>query len=201
MVMHTMQRSPAWLAASGTAVKLLLHLMMLSKGNNGFGDDKRDRGRLFLSERQAAKLIGVTKNTAARALRELIDLGFLRVMEKGHYDVKGVATTWRLTFQPYPHGSMAPTNEWRRWGEQNAQAQKLTGIGSETDQPTHSHVIIGSEVDPISPKQANSIGSITAPHIYLPQGGVLGVGSDRLKQDDLGPQNIGGRFAASGGRA
>jgi hypothetical protein len=116
MVLNTMQDSPAWLSLSGTAVKLWLHLAKLSKGNNGFGDDKRDRGRLYLSERQAGKAIGVSKNTAARALQELIDHGFLRLMTKGSYDVKGIATTWRLTHQPYPHTSMAPTNEWAAVG-------------------------------------------------------------------------------------
>jgi DNA-binding transcriptional MocR family regulator len=130
MVLHVMQDAPAWLDLSGTAVKLLLQLIRMSKGNNGFGDGQRDRGRLFLSVRDAATAIGVCRNTAAKAFGELIDHGFLRVEEKGHFDVKGIATTWRLTFQPYPHRRMGPTNEWRKWTPPAAK-----NIRSRTDDP------------------------------------------------------------------
>lgn len=178
-VPQRMMDSPAWLDLSGVSVKLLLRLILMSKGNNGFGDDKRDRGRLFMSEREAARLIGVSKNTAARALAELIERGFLRVMQKGCYDAKGIATTWRLTFQPYPHGSMGPTNEWEKWqpAEKKSQAQKLTTIGSKTDQLPSVADEIDARIEPIGPISADPIGSKTAPHIESTMEGVCeGVG-------------------------
>jgi hypothetical protein len=115
-MLHTwLMKNPAWLSLSGNAVKLLLHLMMLSKGNNGWGH-RVEGGELFLSEREAAKAISVARNTASRAFEELIDRGFLRPVQTGHFHVKiRTATTWRLTFQPYPKNHQGPTNEWRQW--------------------------------------------------------------------------------------
>lgn len=110
-----LMRSPAWQDLSGNAVKLLMHLMMLSQGNNGWGH-KDQQGQLFLSERDAASAIGVARNTASRAFEELIEHGFLRPVEQGYFQVKiRIATTWRLTFQPYPRSQQGPTNEWRQW--------------------------------------------------------------------------------------
>src|SRR4051812_31924829 len=95
MVLNPMMKSAAWLDLSGTAVKLLLHLMMLSKGNNGWGHGDGG-GHLFLSERDAAAAIGVARNTASRAFEELISHGFLRTVRAGHFHVKvRLATIWR----------------------------------------------------------------------------------------------------------
>jgi hypothetical protein len=202
MVLNTMQTSPAWLDLGGAAVKVLLHLMMLSKGNNGFGDEKRDRGALYLSERQAAKATGTSKNTAARALQELIDHGFLAVVTKGAYDVKGLATTWRLTFQPYPLNGMAPTNEWRRWEpEQKPQAQKRTSLGLKTDQSDQCSAHIGAGIEPIRLEGARSLGSNTAPHIYLPRRGRSQGSSEPILEADLDPQFSGDPIAARRGAA
>lgn len=173
MVLHAMQDSPAWRTASGNAVKLLLHLMRLSKGNNGFGDGKHDRGRLYLSEREAAAAIGVSRNTAARLFAELIELGFIRMASKGHFDVKGVATRWRLTFQPYPHGHMAPTNEWLDWkpGEQKPQAQKLNDIGSKTEPPEKPRRRTGPKIEPVGADSAKALGPKIEPDIDIPREG------------------------------
>ena len=115
MVDHFLMKSPAWQDLSGNAVKLLMHLMMLSQGNNGWGH-KDQQGQLFLSEREAASAIGVARNTASRAFDELIEHGFLCAVQQGHFHVKvRIATTWRLTFQPSPRRHQGPTNEWRQW--------------------------------------------------------------------------------------
>lgn len=170
MVMDAMMESPAWLDLSGSAVKVFLHLIKRSKGNNGFGN-KHDRGALYLSERQAASDTGLAKGTVAKAFNELVDHGFLRLVSKGHFDVKNLATTWRLTHQPYPQGNMGPTNEWRKWvpPEQNTQAQKLTRPGPKAGRS-------GPRTGPIQSKNGGkplaSIGSESGPHIdMLPQEG------------------------------
>jgi hypothetical protein len=169
---YGMLQSAPHRAASGNAVKLHLHLLMLSKGNNGFGHSKEDRGRLYLSTREAASAIGVSRNTAAQAFKELIELGFLRMMTKGHFDVKGVATTWRLTSQPYPQGNMSPTNEWLDWQpEKKPQAQKLTTIGSKIGTPARPVPKIGSKTDPIEPDSRKDAGPVIEPYIYLPREG------------------------------
>jgi hypothetical protein len=165
--------SAAYLDLSGTAVKLLVELIKRSKGNNGFGHGKHDRGRMFLSERDAAQSIGVAKNTAAKAFSELIEHGFLQVVEKGHFDVKGRATTWRLTFQAYPHREMGPTNEWRHWvaRRKECQAQEVTSVGSIFAPPSSRAPGVEPVPAPISPLSAQSADPNFEPHIYLPQGG------------------------------
>lgn len=171
MVLDAMMESPAWLDLSGSAVKVFLHLIKRSKGNNGYGNAKHDRGALYLSERQAATDTGLAKGTVAKAFTELVDHGFLRLVSKGHFDVKNLATTWRLTHQPYPQGNMGPTNEWRKWvpPEQKTQAQKLTIPGSKAGRS-------GPETDPIESRNGRKpsapTGSETGPHIdMLPREG------------------------------
>lgn len=79
--------------------RCLLHeLKRLYSGTNN--------GDLFLSVRRAAKLLGVNKDTAARAFKFLEHRGFIRARQKGHFDWKAdangeatnsPATTWILT--------------------------------------------------------------------------------------------------------
>ncbi len=128
--------SEAWRDLSGNAVKLLLLLMKLSQGNNGWGWGRNQGGgHLYLGERLAAETLGVSRNTASRCFEELIEKGFLEAVRKGHFHVKvREATTWRLTFQAYPHGNRGPSNEWRNWPQnKNQRAQLLNGAGPEIE--------------------------------------------------------------------
>lgn len=164
-----MTNSPAWLDLSGNSVKLLVHLVKMSKGNNGWVEGKHDNDGLFLSVRDAAKAVGISRNTASKAFEELVEHGFLRIVRQGHFDVKLQATVWRLTFQSYPKAGMGPTNEWRKWPtEQKQQAQKRATTGSISD-----HSV--PKTEPVRPeKRENSsrpTGSITGPHIDIYQGG------------------------------
>lgn len=175
MVLNPMMKSPAWLALSGTAVKLLLHLMMLSGGNNGWGH-RKEGGQLFLSERGAAAAIGVSRNTASRAFEELIELGFLRIVSAGHFHVKiRVATAWRLTFQPFPRNHQGPTNEWRDWRPgQNSRAQNLKATGSKIGRMSGKYAQMGAKSAPVElrngEKPRRSLGSLVAPHLDIPRG-------------------------------
>jgi hypothetical protein len=175
MVLNPMQKSPAWLDLSGNAVKLLLHLMMLSQGNNGWGH-KDEQGELFLGERDAAAGMGVSRNTASRAFEELVDHGFLRAVRIGHFQVKlKIATVWRLTFQPYPRLHQGPTNEWRKWRpEQNSRAQNLTGTGAKIGHGAGDQVATGAKSDPVKlgngGKRPTRIGPKSEPHLDIPRG-------------------------------
>lgn len=176
MLLHALMKSPAWLDLSGVAVKLLLYLMMLSKGNNGWGH-RGERGELCCGERQAAAAIGVSRNTASRAFAELIDHGFLRPVRKGHFQVKvRHATIWRLTAQPYPRAHQGPTNEWRDWRpEQKSRAQNLNGTGARMGHNSSKPVLTGAKTGPEKSgnggKQSHCAGPIIEPHIDLPRGG------------------------------
>lgn len=177
MLFDVLVTSAPWAAASGGAIKLLVHLTLLSKGNNGYGH-KGENGRLFLSERQAGLAIGVARNTASRLFAELHDLGFVRVIEAGHFQVKvRTATTWRLTFQPTPWNSQPATNEWRSWKpEQNTRAQYLNGTGAIIEPPPHA---TGADIGPVPAvlRSADPIaltGANTGPHIDMPRQGLVG---------------------------
>jgi len=116
---HADTGCPAWLDLSGNAIKLLIALGRLYKGDNN--------GTLFLSISSAARLIGVCRNTAARLFRVLEEHGFIVATERGHFHVKGgPATCWRLTWQPA--FGRAPTRDFERWQptlETKSRSQKL----------------------------------------------------------------------------
>lgn len=199
MVQHSLMDSAAWLDLSGVAVKLLLLLMKRSEGNNGWGH-KEEPGQLYLSERQAAEAIGISRNTASKALAELVEHGFLRIVQAGHFDCKvKLATIWRLTFEPYPRAHQGPTNEWLKWQpEQKARAQNLNGSGPKSDQPLSKPPTTGAKAGPDDLRNGENppkpTGSKTAPHIDMPRGGdgrELAKASDPLVSS---LHSAGGRF-------
>lgn len=176
MLYDTLVTSAPWAAASGGAIKLLVHLTLLSKGNNGYGH-KGENGRLFLSERQAGLAIGVARNTASKLFAELQDLGFIRVIDPGHFQVKvRAASTWRLTFQPTPWNSRPATNDWRSWTpEQNTRAQILNDTGAIIEPPP---LCTGANIGPVleaarSATPLSLTGAIIGPHIDIPRQGLV----------------------------
>jgi len=189
MVPNSLMNSPAWQHLSGTAVKLLLHLMKLSEGNNGWGHGKAEPGELYLGERDAAQAIGTARNTASKAFVELIEHGFLRVVRGGDFRVKiRLATVWRLTFQPYPRAHQGPTNEWRQWQpEQNSRAQKLNATGAKIGHSSENAGFTGARTDPVKTTNGGNqpipLGSNIGPHLHLTMGG-----EDARTGDDGDPE-------------
>lgn len=173
MVLHSMMKSAAWQDLSGNDVKLLMHLMMLSEGNNGWGHQGKS-GELFLAEREAAGAIGVSRNTASSSFKSLIGHGFLRPVRPGHFHIKvRQATVWRLTFQPYPRAQQGPTNEWREWRpEEDSRAQELTVTGPNIGLISENRRSTGAKTDPVRTgndgKKPMTVGSITEPHLDIP---------------------------------
>lgn len=205
MVHHFLLNSPAYRDLSGTAVKLLLHLMRLSCGNNGFGHGKGEPGQLFLAEREAADAIGVARNTVSKAFAELIDHGFLRPVSVGHFHVKTrVATTWRLTFEPHPQGRRGPTNEWRDYQPKEKQrAQNLKRTGAILNPVAADHGVTGANFEPVKnengQKPPTSTGSNIAPHIYMPSVGADGATAEAvigLAGEGRDPSFVDGPIAA-----
>ena len=94
--------------------RCLLHeLKRLYAGTNN--------GELFLSVRRAAALLGVHKDTAARAFKYLENRGFIRAQQRGHFDWKtggddkpgGPATTWILT--EFEHAGQLAAKSFMAW--------------------------------------------------------------------------------------
>jgi hypothetical protein len=101
--------SPAWRAMSHGARSLYICLKCR------YHSKQHNNGRLYVSQRQAAKEIGSGYEEIARWFRELQHYGFIVMMTPGHLglDGKGKAPHWRLTELGYLHE--APTREFRRW--------------------------------------------------------------------------------------
>lgn len=115
-IYHSMIESGAFRAASGNAVKLLVVLTNLEKENRK--THKSNNGSIFLSVRQAAEWTGLHPSTVVAAFRELDKLGFIKAVQRGHFDAKGgQATTWRLTWKPVA-GTGPPTNDFLQWTPQ-----------------------------------------------------------------------------------
>ncbi len=83
-----------------------------------------NNGEIAMAVREAARLLGCHKDTAAKALREVEDKGWIRPMKKGSFHMKSdagsrkfrAATTWRLTNQPIGRGVETPaTKEYVKW--------------------------------------------------------------------------------------
>lgn len=90
MVPHAMMETAAWRALSPQERAVYLEAARLYNGrNNGF---------LGLGARAAAKRANINKDTAARCLKRLEELGFLEPTQLGKFNMNSRrATEWRLT--------------------------------------------------------------------------------------------------------
>jgi len=97
---RALMETPAWRTLSTTAMALYPWLRL-----EWHGPQNNNNGRIRLSVRQAAKKLGVSNDTAARAFRDLQGKGFLVVTEPAHLGVEGAAKspTFELTELPLPH--------------------------------------------------------------------------------------------------
>lgn len=77
-----------------------------------------NNGKIGMSVRRAAKLLGCGKNKAAETLLELQKLGWIVCTTKGAFTHKTekMASTWRITNQPIDLGVVTPaTKEYTKW--------------------------------------------------------------------------------------
>lgn len=104
---HSVFYSAAYRALSSAARILIFELSGLYNGRNN--------GEIFLSVRDAAKLMGMADTgVASRAFRELIAHGLIVLESAGTFSLKqSHASRWRLTF--LPADGKAPTREFEHW--------------------------------------------------------------------------------------
>ena len=101
---YSMASSDAWRCLSGAAVKVYVELRSRYNGSNN--------GRLFLSLNDAARLLGIGKQTAMRAFDDLEEKGFIVMTKRGNWYGR-TATEWRVTDRS--HDGNHPTNDWKQW--------------------------------------------------------------------------------------
>ena len=99
-----MLTSEAWGSLSGSAIKYYVELRRQFNGVNN--------GDIHLSLEQAHKRLGMAKDTALRAQKELADKGFIRMTKLGGFHQR-LATTWALTDEPVP--PTPATHDYKNW--------------------------------------------------------------------------------------
>lgn len=105
--------SPAFAQLSGWGTKALLSLARCYNGRNN--------GRLAVSARQLSERMGCSHQTAARALRELVALGFARIAQPASFHSKKLAQWYALTC--YQRDGEQPTNDYLNVHAANPAAQ------------------------------------------------------------------------------
>ena len=158
MLTFSMARSPAFRSLSGPAVKLFIELRCRFDGENN--------GKLHLSYREAAKLLGLGKATINRAFDELQDRGFLRKTRQGARQCR-LASEWMTTDQPAKEGEPA-TNDWRRWqghvkNKTSVPQRNHRGSDGSATEPMGADC---SATEPILTLKRASDGSATEPHLH-----------------------------------
>jgi hypothetical protein len=83
------ERSEAWRNLSGTAVKAWLAIGLMHNGSNN--------GKIGVSSRELGDRIGASHVTAAKAILELVNAGFLRRTKSSSFGLKRLAAEYRLT--------------------------------------------------------------------------------------------------------
>lgn len=98
--------TPAWRDLSGVAAKAFIDIVLRYDGCNN--------GKIVVPTRDLAKRIGISHATAARAILELENAGFVRLMKASSYSMKRTAAEYRLTHRRNDVTGEAPTNEFKR---------------------------------------------------------------------------------------
>ena len=108
--------TPAWRALSTAAQALYLWLVMEFKGKRF-----NNNGQIKLSVRQAALKMGISKDTAARAFRDLQAKGFLRVVTGASLGVSGMGKTteYEITSITTPSKPLEASNDFKNWSKGN----------------------------------------------------------------------------------
>ena len=102
--------SPAWRSLLPAVRCTYIEVAKLYDGGNN--------GRIALSARTVSERLLISRATAARALSELVDKGFLEAVRAGGFNVKSGqrrSTEWRMTSYRCDVTGALPTKAFMRW--------------------------------------------------------------------------------------
>jgi hypothetical protein len=105
---HDLVECQAWRSLDGNARSIYIELAKLYRGANN--------GQIGFSVRQAARAVLVSTATAARAMIQLQDRGFIVAMTKGNFTCKRHATRWRLTEFACDVTGQPASRDFESWG-------------------------------------------------------------------------------------
>ncbi len=112
-----MLNSPAWIFLSPVARAAYVELECVYNGANN--------GSLAMSVRRLSERLGRKKNTAARALRELDDAGFIEPVSMGTFSRKNRrATEYRLTVHRCDLSGHRPSMRFMQWAPPDPQSRQ-----------------------------------------------------------------------------
>ena len=115
---HDLIRSPAYRSLNPNARALLVEIISLHNGKNN--------GMLWLSEDDAAKMMGVScPKVARKAFADLAGGGLIAMTKGSHFNVKtgtGRARCWRLTWEFDDANRRSPSNEWKGFKPEDTSA-------------------------------------------------------------------------------
>lgn len=122
---HSLLYSPAYRSLSPNARSLLVELVSM--------DNDKNNGKLWLSEMDAARRMGVScPKVARKSFVELTEAGFLAITKDRHWHIKtgtGRARSWRLTWR-FNHAEKKPaSNEWKDYQHASHAAWKRMDNG------------------------------------------------------------------------
>lgn len=129
IVERYMMRSVAWRSLTPLARATYLEICFCYDGCNN--------GRIAISVRTLGERLGANKSTASRAVRELVDLGFIEIVKRGAFSVKSkLAAEYRLTaFKCNVTGAL-PSKAFLRWAPEIQNSDALVqpdGVTHATD--------------------------------------------------------------------
>jgi len=110
--------APAWRATSAGA--RLLYIALRRRHNSKHNNN----GDIFISQREAAKELNLSRPTVAKSFQELEHFGFIVMTSPGYLGVKGKgrAPHWRLTELDTATGPA--TMDFRRWDGKRFRQEK-----------------------------------------------------------------------------
>lgn len=109
MIDGYVKRSAAWKALSPIDRAAYLEVKWRYDGVNN--------GRIGLGCRELADEINMGRDTAVRALNNLVEKGFIAKAKPSAFNVKNrTVTEWRLTEYPCDVTNQLPTKDFMRWG-------------------------------------------------------------------------------------
>lgn len=97
---------PAWAALTSDARSILIDLWSRHNGVNN--------GQIHYAVRDGSRL-GIGRNRCARALNQLVEMGFLFVTQNSTFDQKKLAREFRLSAEPVENAEAS--KEFMSWGK------------------------------------------------------------------------------------
>ena len=131
---HDLIMSPAW---EGLSTQARAVLVQVAKRYNG-----RNNGTLAASVRDMATECRINKNTASKALGQLIDAGFLELGQAGAFTFKKRhAGEYRLTWEKCDKTGARGSRAWKAKHASQSELKDFHGLGVRVARPVVRRII------------------------------------------------------------